>query len=505
MSTYHNAPTVDVVFWLKYAKLPFFPTPASVRYLSLKIAEIGLRRTFHGRSIPVIAGVFLGGFCPAANCQPWRLGDAVAAPAWLTIDGSYRIRYEHLDNPFRLASDGTEDLLVERLLLGMRADHGPAYAGLEIEDSRAQLGDARPPLGTDDVNALEPLQAYVGLRMSDVFAKGDQLDFVGGRLTIDAGSRRLAARNRFRNTLNAFTGVHARWLGETGSTLQLFYTFPVNRLPFSLTRLDNNDQELDESSNDVRFWGMLASREHIFGNAHGEMYVFGLNESDAPDLPTADRDLYTPGARLVVSPAPGAWDFEIEAALQFGTSRQSLLPSDTTGLDHRAGFVHLHAGRTFEAIWEPRVVLQYDYASGDSSPDDDENNRFDTLYGARRFDFGPTGIYGAFARSNISSPGLRLDTHPGEHTTFLAGYRAVYLASRRDALTTAGLRDPAGASGNFVGQQLEFLFQYEAVPDNVDVELGGAWLIDGEFLRDAPGAPENGDAFYWYAQVGLTF
>ena len=41
-----------------------------------------------------------------------------------------------------------------------------------------------------------------------------------------------------------------------------------------------------------------------------------------------------------------------------------------------------------------------------------ENNRFDTLYGARRFDFGPTSIYGPFIRSNLNSPALRLFFKP---------------------------------------------------------------------------------------------
>ena len=62
--------------------------------------------------------------------------------------------------------------------------------------------------------------------------------------------------------------------------------------------------------------------------------------------------------------------------------------------------------------WSPRLIFQYDYASGDDDPNDADNNRFDTLYGARRFDFGPTGIYGPFARANLSTPGMRIKLKP---------------------------------------------------------------------------------------------
>ena len=83
-------------------------------------------------------------------------------------------------------------------------------------------------------------------------------------------------------------------------------------------------------------------------------------------------------------------------------------PVDVTDLDHRAWFVHLDATRKLPGAWQPRVILRFDYASGDEDPDDGEWNRFDTLFGDRRWEFGPTGIYGALTRSNILSPGAAL-------------------------------------------------------------------------------------------------
>ncbi len=139
--------------------------------------------------------------------SPWLLGTALNSPNWFSVDGSYRARYESLDGPFRAKATGSDQILVERLLLNVRANVDRFYADVELEDSRQQLADSGTPLSADSVNTFEPLQTYLGARFSDAPSTGDHLDLTAGRMTIDIGSRRLIARNRFRNTLNAFTGI----------------------------------------------------------------------------------------------------------------------------------------------------------------------------------------------------------------------------------------------------------------------------------------------------------
>ena len=441
----------------------------------------------------------------AADGMPWRLHEALSAPAWLEIGGAYRARYESLQGRFRVGASGSDQILVERMLFGMQANLDPFYVGAEIQDSRSQLDGAGTPLGTDDVNAAELLRAYFGIKESNAFAAGDQLDLSAGRLTIDAGSRRLVARNRFRNTINAFTGAHALWQSSGGTRVQAFYTLPVQRRPSIRDRLDDNDIANDRESFDARFWGIDLMQKNLLGALTGELYVFGLNEDDRSAVPTMNRRLLTPGFRLFTPPAKGAWDFEIEAAVQGGESRATKAAANTTDLDHRAGFIHAHLAHTFDVPWSPRLVLQYDFASGDDDPDDGENNRFDTLFGARRFEFGPTGIYGALARSNINSPGARIQLEPSDYVEGFIGYRAAWLASARDVLTTAGVHDPSGTSGSFVGHQIEARVRADAVPGNLSVELGGAYLIAGGFLRDAPNAARVANSAYFYAQATLSF
>lgn len=440
----------------------------------------------------------------AEGDAPWRIGKALDFPDWLSVGAGYRVRYESLDGPFRAKGTGSDQILVERLLLNVRVGVQRFYADVELEDARQQLADSGTPLGTDIVNTFEPLQAYLGASFGDVVSTGDGLDLIAGRITIDAGSRRLVARNRFRNTLNGFTGVEGTWHESQGSRVQAFYVLPVQRRPSDVPSLLDNDSELDTESGDVRLWGIIGSRPMLFGPATGEAYFYGLHSHDHPGIPAADRDIYTPGARVFALPALQRWDFELESALQFGTSRLGTAATDTKDLRHRAGFFHGHAGYTLKAKMSPRFELSYDLASGDRDPKDGTNNRFDTLYGARRFDFGPTGIYGAFARSNISSPGMRVEVKPLRGLSGFVGYRVVWLASARDQFTTAKLQDATGRSGSLVGHQVEGQLQYDVLPGNLTLEIGGAYLIHGSFLENAPNAPRDGDTRYFYTSVTVT-
>jgi Alginate export len=451
------------------------------------------------RSSPAVLLAALTALAPAAaTAEPWTLSKALGAPENVGLDGSYRVRYETLDGTFRAGRSGSDDILVERLLLSARYDFQSIYVGAELQDSRAQLADSDTPIGTDDVNAFELLRAYVGYRRNDVLQDADELDLVLGRMTIDAGSRRLVARNRFRNTINAFAGLRGQWTGAGGDRVQMFFTLPVERLPADVPSLLDNDVEFDREDDSIRFWGIHYTKPQALGNWTGELYLFGLREHDG-----TDRELYTPGFRLFVAPVPGAFDYEIETAVQFGKSRLSALNAGPL-LDHFAHFHHAHIGYTADNAWQTRFALQYDYASGDDDLSDSDNGRFDTLFGARRSDFGPTGIYGAFGRSNISSPGIWLGAEPRSWLDGFVGYRAVYLASGSDVLATAGLQDSSDRSGRFLGHQLETRINFVILPDNLELELGAVRLLKGRFFETAPNVLDTSDTTYFYAHVELT-
>lgn len=166
--------------------------------------------------------------------------------------------------------------------------------------------------------------------------------------------------------------------------------------------------------------------------------------------------------------------------------------------------MHADFGYSFDTHYSLRLELELDVASGDEDPGDDRNERFDTLFGARRFDFGPTGIYGPFARANLRSSGVRLNLAPGERLTAMLAWRSFRLESATDAWTTTLLRDPSGQSGNSLGRQVELAVAWRPRIERFRVDLGGARLSKGSFVgRTAPDLGET--SRYYHVSITVEF
>ncbi|MEE2984482.1 MAG: alginate export family protein [Pseudomonadota bacterium] len=459
--------------------------------------------------IPAIATTLLGMTAVSAAVAeerwPWRVDTAASLPDWLSISGSHRTRYASLDGQFRVALNGGDQTVALRTILLTEIKFDKLRFGVEVIDSRAHLNDHGSTLRTTLINPVELLQGYVTWHASNLFSPGDRSDIRAGRLTLDVGSRRLVARSLYRNTINTFAGVEWNWRGAAGRRFQAFYTLPVNRKPNTRADLLDNTIEFDEEDVEVRFWGIYYAFAELRAALRGEVFFLGLNEHDADGRSTRNREYYMPGLRIYRPPTRGRVDYSLESVFQFGQSRSSSTATNTRDLDHFAHFQHVEIGYTFDLPWSPRVIAQYDYASGDDDPTDGDNERFDTLFGARRFDFGPTGIYGPFLRNNLSTPGVRLKLKPTRDVKVFVAHRAYWLASDQDAWTTSGVRDVSGRSGNFIGHQIEARFRWEVLPGSYRFETGVAHLFAGEFMDDAPNANGEGDATYVYSQVLFNF
>ncbi|MEI6640821.1 MAG: alginate export family protein [Novosphingobium sp.] len=440
---------------------------------------------------------------PAA-AKPGALAEALGAPDDLTISATLRARAEGIDGQFRPRPAGNDSMVSLRTTLAIEYDAGPVRFGGELWDSRA-YGEARTSsITTSDVNTVELVQAYARVELGDwrKGAKGGKGLLTLGRQTMDIGSRRLVARNRFRQTTNGFTGANLEWTTRSGTRLQAFWTMPQIRRPDDAPGLQDNKVKLDLETTRVRFFGAYASLPGVLGGTL-EGYGFRLAEQDGTDRQTRNRHLWTTGLRFFARPAAGKWDHDVEAAYQFGTARRSAGAADVTDLDVSAWFLHAEAGYSFKGAWKPRLAVLFDAASGDRGKAG-RYGRFDTLYGARRFDFGPTALYGALQRTNIVSPGLRLEAAADKRTDVMFSYRALWLESPRDAFATTGVRDATGASGRFAGHQVETRLRRWIVPDLLQAETGGAVLFKQGALRNAPNAPGSGNSLYGYFDITLT-
>ena len=427
-------------------------------------------------------------------------------PDWFSLSVQQRTRYETLDRAFRRGGDGSDQVISLRTLAQATLRlHRRFAVQLEMQDSRAELNDSGSVVNTTIVNAAELLEANLQWTADGLFQDGSQSLVRAGRITMDFGRRRLVARNRYRNTKNAFTGIDALWQARSGETLRAMFSLPVNREPAAAARLLQNDTAFDEETFDRMLWGLFAASPHLPWDGKGEVYLFGYHEDDSPALATNNRQLFTPGFRLYRPSRVGGFDYEWESAFQFGTSRATTAPTDTRDLDHFAYFHHAEVGYTFDRAWTPRLILQYDHASGDARPDDGTNGSFFSLFGASVFDYGPTSMHRPFTRSNISGPGVKFSFKPHRTLKATVHYRAFWLASDTAVWAgNSGLRDASGASGSFLGQLVYLSGSWQAT-SNIWLEGGVAHRLDGDFQDTVPNGPRQGDSTYSYIAVTLSF
>lgn len=433
--------------------------------------------------------------------EPWTVHAGLDAPENLKISGSVRVRYEALDGQPRPGLDSSPDLLTYRTTLFAEYRWHNLRIGGEIYDSRAYSSDADDGLSTSEVNAFEPVQAYVAAEFADAFGDGTSAAVQAGRLMLNLGSRRLVAADDYRNTTNSYTGLKIDLKHDRGPAATLIYTYPQRRLPDDLPSLLDNDIELDRESTALSLWGGLITLPDLIGQGAIEMAYFDVSEKDQKDLPTRDRRLHTWSARLLKEAAPGAWDYDVEGIYQTGSVREGA--ARTAGvLDVSAYFYHLELGYQSTGAWQPHVSLEYDEASGDDSAR--EYGRFDTLFGMRRADLAPSGIYAAIARANVRAPGLRLEVTPSKRLDAFMTYKALWLDSRTDSFATTGARDAAGQSGDFAGHQVDVRTRYWLIPRVLRLEGDVVLLFKGDFMESAPNAPHTGDTHYYSLNLTMS-
>ena len=413
---------------------------------------------------------------------------------WIRFSARQRTRFESLHGQFRadpaLPNPGrrdSEDQWFLRTSVRADFDFAPFGGALEIMDSRAFGGEDDGALtNTGFVNTFDVVQAFASVSFGQHRARI-------GRWAQSVGSRRWLIRNGYRNTINTFTGAEYYWHDDTGQDLRAFWTLPVRRRPFDAPSLRDNDFEWDDQDTDLQFFGVFGTRR-LDERTQLEGFVFGLEETTPGSLM---RHLYSPGVRLLRSEAAGDWFGETEFLAQVGRSRRS--PTGPS-LDHSAWFLHASVGYRFDCAWQPTIRLAYDHASGDRNPNDGINNRLDRLFGAPRFEMGPTGMWSAIQRSNLRSPELRISIRPTPRTWIMVAVRDLHLAASRDQWIGSGVQDPSGASGDHIGEHIELRARYDLIAGTTFIEFGGAYLFAGSFLDRAPNA-EPGDARYAYVEV----
>jgi alginate export protein len=303
-----------------------------------------------------------------------------------------------------------------------------------------------------------------------------------GRQELRYGERRLVGNSNWQNTARSFDAIRATFRHKA-----------LRLDAFAASVVLQRDGKFDRSVPGNNLYGLYAGLENMVPNAVLEPYFFWRRAPNAVSETGTHGILNfaTFGFRLA-GKLPARFDYGTEMARQAG----SLVNN------HVAAWAgHWLLGYTLAAIlYEPRIVAEYNYASGDRNPHDGRLETFDQLYPTNHDKLGFAEQVGW---KNVHHIRSGVEFKPGAKWLAVAKYNSWWLASPRDALYNARgavvARVVDGSAGRYVGQGLDFEATFDA-SKQIQLIGGFAYLFPGTFLKKAtPGSP------YTYPYLSLNY
>jgi hypothetical protein len=434
----------------------------------------------------------------------FNLDQALDVPDWLHLNLDFRTRYESYSQPIKKNETTGGAQFSERTDINVVARYKPFKFHLEFLDARP-LYNYGVTVSSSMENQNDILQLYGSLWTDNFLGSGLPTELQIGKFTQDFGQRRLIGRAQYGNVPFSFVGGHWTLGNIRDWNVRVFAMSPVTRQQTSPDTVNFN----------TRFLGVSYLEQRIPW-LHTELYAYYLTQKNITsgiDDPNTDQTtqgqeprLYTLGFRLFQPAAKDAFDYEIESTYQVG--RAALEPGSQP-LPVFAFYQHAEVGYTFALPWTPSFRVKYDYASGQKSPNDQQNTRFNSLYGAMNFEYPYSGIWGLWRRSNISSPGYLFSVEPTEGVKAFFQQRFYWLAQSKDQFQGAQLQDPTGQAGNYLGSQLDLYLAW-AVSSNLLLEAGWSYLVKGSYYSNLlnegiAGAPNDKNTDYVFFSMRLFF
>jgi hypothetical protein len=442
----------------------------------------------------------------------WLRGQSDAFRKW-DAGGQVRLRYENKQNfavPGRAGAvdfgnngvDNDNDYFLtrEKIHLG----YSPADWLTLFAEGRhsSESGDERSP--SPDADSMDLHQAFVKLGNGRDFPITAKV----GRQELVYGDERLIGVSDWSNVERVFDTAKLRYENDT-----LWVDAFVGRVV--LVR----DHYFNEANDYDFFSGLYASTRKLIPVQETQAYFLARNVGQGsptaigPGLPplltgASPRVIYTLGFRIKSLPGSfGPWDYEAEAAGQFGEFQAA---AGAPRLNHEALAAHVAGGHTWTNAWgTPRVGVEYNYASGDSNPNDSKHETFDNLFPTNHKFYG----YMDFVSwQNIHDARLATSLKPLAKLTLTLDYHAFWLVDSHDFFyqvngvprTTGGYGINPGA-GSFVGTELDLIATYAFKPW-AGVQAGFGHFFVGDYVKNSLAASGGAaDASFLYAQFTLNF
>lgn len=392
----------------------------------------------------------------------------IGPDVFATLGGELRLRAEVYDDiDLGLNGAGANDYLLTRVML-----HGDVHVGETLRGFvQLRIGSvlgATPPLATSQDNALDINQAFVDLVIP---AGTGRLTLRLGRQELAFGSGRFIAPREGPNVRQSFDGARGSWSDPEFGRIDVFYTQPV------VARRGAFD---DGGSDAYRFWGVYAALpfgvaddrgiDAYYLRAERARVVFGQGAG-------AERR-NTLGLR--VHGRRGNWDWDIEAAYQYGRFGAAEIRAYT--------FANEIGYRARGLAWTPRLGVRLDLASGDGDLGDDRLETLEVPFPRLPYLGEPNFV----APANIIDLHPSLTLNPRRNVRLGLEYIAVWKHRAADALYLPPLRPIAveGESGRFIQQIAQAGARWQVTPQAA-IELIYARSFVGGAVRAAGGSDSD--------------
>ena len=434
----------------------------------------------------------------------WTLtaqSDPIQLPDWLEISGDIRFRFEAFDGED--LNDDATDALGPNVLgendewfltrLRLRADAhltGNIRVFTELTDARifedqSHQGDFRGTQNNWESDRFDLFQGYVDLKLQ----AGNHLIF--GRQVLSFGSQKFMGEYDYWNTPFSFDAIRLQ-LRRSNWDLDLF-------MGQNAVNDDGNFNDSDDSFSGLPRLPELGRFDD--DTIYGAYWIYRGWRRTRLDLFSFLQDngnqksqVYTLGFRSY-GQLPEFLDYEVEFMIQPG--------GKVRDRDHFGWTLSAELGRIFpQHRWTPRLLMGYDFATGDRDPLDDKSDAFDVTYAD---DYTQLGNQEFFTRRNLHAIRTGLQASFSKEILGSVEFHSFWVAHDDDrwfGRYQQFVRAEKGRKAdNHIGMELDFQLRFPifVFGNKISAVIRYSHFLSGDFVKDANGVADDAH------EVAITF
>lgn len=388
-------------------------------------------------------------------------------PAFLSLGGELRHRYEYTRNPGFGADPQDRGAFLQRYILHADLRVSPDFRLFGQFLSAFAHGRAERPSPVDQ-NRFDLQQGFVDIAFEP--APGARVTLRPGRQEVRLGSARLVDVREGPNVRRTFDGARA--------TLQL-PGWQIDALALRPVAQEQGAFD-DKTSRRQALWGLYGvGRPGWLPAGSIDLYYLGFrDDAGRYDKGTGAETRHSLGARLWGNRGP--WDWNNEFVYQFG---------DFGGGPISAWTVAFDIGHSWKEAWlAPRLGLAAAAASGDGNPTGRGLRTFNPLFPRGNY-FSELALLGPRNFFNIN-PSLSLSLH--RDVTLTGGVSFFWRQSLADGVYAPNgnvLRAAGGSGARYVGTEFSVSGEWSANRYTTFTAIYSTFL-PGDFVRQTGSSKE---------------